>query len=228
MSLTRRTVLLAAASLSVGLSGCLSRRLGAAARAYDRVRGPYDRGPRQGRADPLTLDETVVVDDPDLDYLPEKNAVRFPSLMNESGVVAFDTMPFDRWSQLQCAEVALDPAWAVVAERLDGDSTGLGRGVTASFPGMVVEFSHTTTVDDEGEVVSAPPVTFDELLDVTPRSVTATVSLDEETATHTVPVQVVGVVRPEGREFDLELEETPSEDSTSENGEKSAGRRSRT
>lgn len=221
---TRRDILLAVAgSLSVALSGCVSRVASTGARAYDRTTGPYERGPRQGQADSLTLDQTVVVDDPELDYLPEKNAVRFPSLMNESGVVATDTMPFDRWSQLQCAEAALDPAWRVVERHLDGDDTGLGRGVTSSFPGMVVEFSHTTTIDDEGEVVSAPPVTFDELRDITPRSVTATVSLDEKTATHTVPVQVIGVRTPEGAEFDLELEGQSETEITSENETARAG-----
>ncbi|SEO40077.1 hypothetical protein SAMN04487948_102246 [Halogranum amylolyticum] len=221
---TRRDALLAVVgSLSFSLSGCLSRVASTGARAYDRTTGPYERGPRQGRADPLTLGETVVVDDPELDYLPEENAVRFPSLMNESSVVATDTMPFGRWSQLQCAEAALDPAWRVVEGHLDGDDTGLGRGVASSFPGMVVEFSHTITVDDEGTVVSAPPVTFDELLDLTPRSVTATVSLDGETATHTVPVQVIGVRTPEGQEFELDLEEQREVEVASENETARAG-----
>jgi hypothetical protein len=221
---TRRDALLAVAgSLSFALSGCLSRVASDGARAYDRTTGPYERGPRQGRGDPLTLGETVVVDDPDLELASGGDAVRFPSLMNESGVVATDTMPFDRWSQLQCAEAALDPAWRVVERRLDGESERLGRGVTSSFPGMVVEFSHTTTVDDEGEVVSAPPVTFDDLLDITPRSVTATVSLDEKTVTHTVPVQVIGVRTPEGEEFDLDLEGQSATEVTSANETARAG-----
>lgn len=208
MSLSRRDALRAVAGLglSLGLSGCLSQvpeETGTVARAYDRTTGPYDRGPRQGRADPLTVDNPLVVDDADLEYLPEKNAVRFPSLMNQSGVVAYDTIPFGRWAQLKCAETGVDTVWNVVAGRLDGDPKEIGRGATSSFPGMVVELSHTTSVDDAGEVVSAPPVSFDELLDITPNSVTVTVALDGQKATHTVPVQVIGTVRPAEEEFEL-------------------------
>ncbi|WP_049893565.1 hypothetical protein [Halogranum rubrum] len=194
MPFTRRRALLAAVGLStgLGLSGCLSRNTSAVARTYDRVQGTYERGPRQGRADPLTVDETVVVDDPDLEYLPRKDAVRFPSLMSRDDVVAYDTTPFGRWSQLQCAEAGLDPVWTVVSERLGGNTDGLGRGAASSFPGMVVELSHTTRVDSEGTVVSEPVVPFDEFLDITPASVTVTVSLDGKEATHTVPVNVVG------------------------------------
>jgi hypothetical protein len=164
--------------------------LSASARLYDRAKGTYERGPRQGAADPIRVDETVVIDDPDLEYLPEKNAVRFPSLMNQSGVVAYDTMPFGRWSQLQCAEAGVEAVWAVVSDRVD-DPTRIGRGATSSFPGMVVELSHDTELDEDGNVVAEPTVSFDELLDVTPESVTASVSLDGTTATHTVPVQVI-------------------------------------
>ncbi|SFL04030.1 hypothetical protein SAMN04487950_2113 [Halogranum rubrum] len=194
MPFTRRRALLAAVGLStaLGLSGCLSRNTSAVARTYDRARGTYERGPRQGRADSLTVDETVVVDDPDLEYLPRKDAVRFPSLMNRDDVVAYDTTPFGRWSQLQCAEAGLDPVWTVVSERLGGNTDGLGRGAASSFPGMVVELSHTTTVDSDGTVVSEPAVSFDEFLDITPASVTVTVALDRKTTTHTVPVNVIG------------------------------------
>lgn len=208
---SRRDALRAVAGLglSVGVAGCLSTGSGTAsavARAYDRARGVYERGPRQGRADPLTLDKPLAIDDADLEYLPKKNAVRFPSLMNQSGVVAYDTMPFDRWAQLQCAEAGVDAVWDVVAARLDREPTRLGRGATSSFPGMVVELSHTTVVDDAGEVVSQPPVSFDELLEVTPASVTATVALDGQESTHAVPVQVIGTVRPEGEDYELVAE----------------------
>lgn len=190
MSLTRRRALLAAASLSVGLTGCLSRNLSASARLYDRAQGSYERGPRQGEADPIRVEETVVVDDPDLAYLPEKNAVRFPSLVNQSGVVAYDTMPFGRWSQLQCAETGVEAVWATVSDSID-DAHHIGCGATSSFPGMVVELSHDTELDEAGNVVDEPTISFEELLGVTPESVTVSVSLDGTTATHTVPVRVI-------------------------------------
>ena len=191
MSLTRRAALLAAASLSVGLAGCVSRNLSASARLYDRAQGTYERGPRQGEADPIRVDETVVVDDSDLEYLPEKNTVRFPSLVNQSGIVASDTMPFGRWSQLQCAEAGVEAVWAVVSDRIGDDAHHIGRGATSSFPGMVVELSHDTELDEDGNVVAEPTLSFEELVGVTPESVTVSVSLDETTATHTVPVRVI-------------------------------------
>lgn len=191
MQLTRRRAVATAGALVAGLTGCVAADGGDAARAYDRTQNGDRRGPRQGRAEPMILEDAVVVDDPDLELSPGNDTVRFPALMSDDGVVEYGTMSFGRWSRIECAEAGLDPVWDRVHARLGDDAVGLGRGLRSTLPGLVVELSLTTVLDGDGNVRSEPTVSFERVLDVTPPSVRVTVSLDGQEATHTIPVQVV-------------------------------------
>lgn len=191
MRLTRRRFSIAAGALTVGLAGYVSRSAGGVARAVDRAKSGDRRGPRRGRANPLALGNTVAVDEPNLELVAENDTVRFPAARNGTEVVEYGTMSFDAWARMEAASVGVDEVWRVVEDRLGDDAGSISRGVASTALGVVVELALTTSLDREGNVASEPTATFERVVDVTPASVTATVSLDGRNGTCEIPVQVV-------------------------------------
>jgi len=155
-----------------------------------------DRDPRRPDGDPVSVERTIT--DPELDYLPEENAVRYPAYYRRTGrgpdgqptrTTIYETTPFADWGETECASVAADEVSAVADAAIDGDPR-LSVGITNREGEMAVTVQQTTTLNREGTVVSEPTTPFDRIVAVTPRSVDATVHLDGQTHATTVPVWV--------------------------------------
>jgi hypothetical protein len=155
-----------------------------------------DRGPLRPEGEPVSVERTVT--DPDLDYLPEQDAVRYPAYYKTTGrgpegqptrTTLYETTPFADWAATETASVAADEVDAVAAERIAGDPT-LSVGITKREGEMAVTAELTTTLNREGEAVSEPSTDFERIVAAVPRSVEATIHFEGQTATRTVPVWV--------------------------------------
>ena len=157
---------------------------------------PDDRGPIRPDGDPVSVERTVT--DPDLEYLPERDAVRYPARYKRTGrgpegqptrTTIYETTPFEDWAATETASVAAEKVTAVADERIAGDPT-LSVGITKRDGEMAVTAQLTTTLNREGTVVSEPSAGFDRVVAAVPRAVDATIHFEGQTAERTVPVWV--------------------------------------
>jgi hypothetical protein len=135
-----------------------------------------------------------VTDEPgyedDIEYFPANETVRFVTIRNADGPVQFDTWSFEEWGSIECAEVGLERVREATADRLGTDEFGSSIGQPPGFfssNSLVVWLEVATQVED-GETVSTPTVSLDQLANVAPGSVEATVSIKGDTFSRTVPV----------------------------------------
>lgn len=139
--------------------------------------------------------ERSVTDEPGYDednreYFPENETIRYVAARSRGEPAAFETISFDEWASIECASAATERAREVTADRLGTDEFGSGTGVPpeiADTEDLVVRLTVSTRVEG-GETVETPTLSRDELADAAPRSVEATVSLEGDEFSRTVPV----------------------------------------
>ncbi|MFD1587721.1 hypothetical protein ACFR9U_12065 [Halorientalis brevis] len=217
MTHSRRRVLQSLTLAGAALAGCVStpgadrdatdepQSPGAAPTATASTATPDDAATGTGTAtarqepirpdgDPVTIERTIT--DPDLDYLPDEHAVKYPAYYKRVGTpgdgpptrtTIYETTPFEDWAVTECASAGAKKVGSVVRSAVDGDPN-LSVGITTRDDEMAISARQTTTKNREGEVVSEPTVPFDRVVAVTPRAVTATVHLDDQSHTATIPV----------------------------------------
>jgi hypothetical protein len=146
------------------------------------------------RGDPVSAERSVTdepgYEDDDMEYFPENETVRYVAARSRGEPAKYSTIAFDDWASLECAEAAAVRTREVTADRLGTDEFGSAIGRPPEFADgddSVVRLSLETRVED-GETVSTPTVSRDQLADAAPRSVEATVSLADEEFSRTVPV----------------------------------------
>jgi hypothetical protein len=193
----RRALLSTVGATVAGLAGCLGGSLPSASLPKTNSRtmttNPLPDGPIRCRGDPVTAERSVT-DTPgygdDVEYFPENETVRFVATRNADGPVSFGTWSFVEWGSIEAAKLGLERVRAVTADRLGTDEFGSGMGQPPDFfpdDEMAVLLNVSTRVEDS-ETVSTPTVSLSRLADVAPRSVEATVSLDGDEYSRTVPV----------------------------------------
>lgn len=121
---------------------------------------------------------------------PDGPPVTTTKTVGEDAIPRPDAEPFERWARWTAYEHAAETVLSVVDDRLDEPVSGLGRGVRSLVFGLVVTVDHGVTRNRDGEVVSEPSVTLDQVVSVAPRTMTVTVETDERSATREVPVAV--------------------------------------
>ncbi len=202
----RRRALLS--TLAAGLAGCLGGTDVGAPPANDApptdsattdpetatpTRANTPSGPVRCRGEPVAVERTV--DDPpgyddDVEYFPENGTVRFVSVRSGDEAIRFEEMPFERWASIECAEAGLERVRSATADRLGTDEFGSGVGQSPGFlpsSSLVVRLDVATRIED-GETAAPPAVSLSRLADAAPRSVDATVSVEGDQYSRTVPV----------------------------------------
>jgi len=219
MTLPRRRVLQSLTLAGAAFAGCVStpgtdrdatdepQSPGAAPTATDSTATPEDaasvtgtdttrQGPIRPDGDPVTIERTIT--DPDLDYLPDEHAIKYPAYYERVGTpgdgpptrtTIYETTPFEDWAVTECASAGAKKVGSVVRSAVDGDPN-LSVGITTRDDEIAISTRQTTTKNREGEVVSEPTVPFDRVVAVTPRTVTAMVHLEDQSHTATIPVWV--------------------------------------
>lgn len=155
-----------------------------------------DRGPLRPEGEPVSVERTIT--DPDLEYLPDQDAVRYPAYYKRTGrgpdgqptrTTLYETTPFADWAATETASVAAEEVDAIADERIAGDPT-LSVGITNRDGEVAVTAQLTTVLNREGTVVSEPGTDFERVVAAVPRSVDTTIHFEGQTAGRTVPVWV--------------------------------------
>ena len=163
---------------------------------------PEPRGPRRGESD-VELSVHEEEDDDQVEYLPESKEVRYvggyhhtkPPNELEPGEAperepSFSTTPAERWGTTQCLDIAVRAAADHVAETLDSED--ISWCVTSRTEGFdrAALVDVTTVVRRDGTVGHAPDVDFDAVVEVTPRTVSASYELGGFEYELDVPIHV--------------------------------------
>ena len=128
--------------------------------------------------------------DDNMEYFPSNRTVRVVTVRGGDEPKAFAKWSFEEWATIEAAEVAKPRAVAVTAERLGTDEFGssIGRPPESADTDDIVVWLYLSTQVEDGEVVSTPSMDLRELVEEAPRSVDATVSLEGDTFSRSVPV----------------------------------------
>lgn len=132
----------------------------------------------RGRSVSVTATRTVSRDS--LEYVEATGDVR-------SGTT---TESFEHWARQACGELGGSAALSAIEDRFDTPVEGVGRGTKSLLFGSVVTVDHVVVHDGDGSVMSEPNVAFEDLVAVTPRTVTATVLFEGHDYTRELPVIV--------------------------------------
>jgi hypothetical protein len=199
----RRRTLLAALAASVPLAGC-----GSDAAFDDEPAGRSTEPPptrsftRSGpgsafrcRGEPVAVERSITDEpgyDDDIEYFPDNESVRFVARRAGGDPAWFETMSFDEWGAVRCADIGRDRAREVTVERVNSQRfearTGDPPGGETSLP--VVVLSIATRIGPDGQRIT-PPFPVARLAANAPRSVEATVSVDGDSVSRTIPVYAV-------------------------------------
>jgi hypothetical protein len=204
MKLSRRSLLKTIGVASALFAGCVSNGNGPA--------GPVDNATPTTRTVSLSVHENrsdvsveTTANESKYEYIESENAVRYIAAYRHSNPEAvengssptrepvYDTIPFERWAETQCAHVGSQKVAEVMEARLDGNTSEVNAGVTTQNGSQTVIVTRSTVFDRDGEVKSTPSMSYEQLAAVAPSTVTATVSLENHSRTCTVPVEITNM-----------------------------------
>ena len=194
---SRRTLIVSAATLSV--AGCLQEpsagesetpnATGTPTSTLDRNDDAVERsGWDRGRSDHVPHRQVDLEADENVRYVGD-GRVEVVMARSADGPASTEEMPFEEWAPIACTSGAAEAAIEYVREQVeDGISTGIGSHPDEDGR-LVPRVRHVTVVED-GETVSEPPISYDELRDRTPRSATGRATIDDLAHECRVPVLV--------------------------------------
>lgn len=149
-------------------------------------------GALRGEGDSISIQRAIAKDSVDID--PSTSTVRYPTLMSSDRPIAYDTESFDSWADRKCASIGSEVVLSTIQERFEtevrGIMKGVGAGDTSEDLGTVITVWATTHRNRDGKIRSEPNVSFEALVERTPRAVHATITLEDREHTRSVPVFV--------------------------------------
>jgi hypothetical protein len=186
---SRRKFLSLALGSIAAISGCISPPVSDGNNVEPpRPPSSSENGKTRGEADPITVEETIT--DPDDEYVPSNDTVRYPATMSGGEVDEYRYISFENWADVETLSVAEDAVESDLRERFD-DLAYISVSIGKTREGTLrVGVIHQTLLDGTGNVISAPDISVSKLVEATPQSVTATVHLAGKSATRTYPVIV--------------------------------------
>ncbi|WP_135855143.1 hypothetical protein [Halorussus salinus] len=132
------------------------------------------------------------------EYLPDDHAIRYVAYRSVDDEdppereSAYKTMSFERWAKAECASLGQQRVTEVVESRLEeGQHVGFACGqYDGDCHDLAVKVERSTMRDRDGNILSEPTIEYDDLRDITPTSVTATIRYAGLEHTETFPVVV--------------------------------------
>jgi len=174
---SRRAVI--ASGVLTALAGCIAPT--AQPEPEELVPDEWHEEPKQGAADPI---ETKADIEDDVEYLPEKEAVRI-----DGG----DVVPVDQWLTVECRYVALDVVADIIRGQFGNPDGIAGPFVSSSLKedDVVIRIDRRILLSSEGGVRTTPDIEFEEIRSVMPRYVDAEVVLDDFSHVCRIPVYIM-------------------------------------
>ncbi len=135
------------------------------------------------------LRTTMHVEDESVEYVEGEDVVRFQKTVGANP--QYDTMPVEKWVEFRAAEAAKDVVQEELNERVDGDISGVGTGISSTDDGATktVKVYHERWRNEDG-TVTEPSISFDRLQEITPERVETTAEYHGETYARSIPVQL--------------------------------------
>lgn len=158
----------------------------------------YVRGERD-----VDLSTKVVEDDEHVEYLEEEGTVRFPIGMSGDEPVGFETKPWEEWAAMQSARPAAREA-SDYLEREHGIE--VGGGISGKDGELIATINF-----------SKEEYTLDEIVPLTPSSVTVTYYLGDRKYESDVPIFVWGIGEVEILTTDINTPQTESSSDGADN-----------
>lgn len=152
----------------------------------------------RGNAPPITVERSFT--DETVEYLAADDTVRYISgykstlatEINSDDVgrePIYKTVPLDRWATVQSANLARERVEVRLDERFD-DENGIRVTMQARDASRWIEVVLETTFNRAGRVVWEPTVSLAEVREITPSSVTVSLSFEDHHWNTTIPVTV--------------------------------------
>jgi hypothetical protein len=190
----RRTFLVATAS--VGVAGCVAKPApgnlseNGAMRSNSNLTSTTN--PVRCQGEPVSVEQSLTDTpgyDDGLEYFPSNETFRIVIAENSEGPAMFETVPFDEWASIKCAEASQQRAYKATKTRLGTDEFGSGIGEPSeSYSGPTAVILSIQTQTRTNGTTDTPALSLSRLARVSPRSVDATVSLKDDTFSRTVAV----------------------------------------
>lgn len=143
---------------------------------------------RGGKGDPVSVEKTI--SDDSISYLEQADEVRYVTRYAGGEPQEYTKEPYDKWAKRKCASVGSTAVLPAIRDRSPTTVNGIGKGVESRLFGTVISVDYLISRNREGDRKRTPDVSFSELVEVTPRSVQATIVLDGREYTRSVPVVV--------------------------------------
>ncbi|WP_137287702.1 hypothetical protein [Halorussus salinisoli] len=151
----------------------------------------------RGRAAPVSI--TDEADPPaGTEYLPDDHAIRYVAYQSANDPdppereSAYKTMSFEQWAKTECASLGQQRVMEVVESRLkEHQHVGFACGqYDGDCHDLAVKVELSTMRDRDENILSEPTIDYNDLRDITPTSVTATIQYAGLEHTETFPVVV--------------------------------------
>ncbi|NHN42761.1 hypothetical protein G9C85_14135 [Halorubellus sp. JP-L1] len=208
---SRRTLLASLPAVALA-TGCLTRTPGEsgvasttsttttpdddARNASNETRSDAEPRPVRGTADVLPIERTVTGEQHE--YVPSNDTVKYPKYRSGGDVSGYGYQSFDEWATIETASFG---ASALKDRFADEFPNSEHVPVALSAPTDELPFRLTvhleTRLDEDGNVISEPPMSKPETIAVTPETIRGTIHLADQTSTQSVPVYVVAVTTQE-------------------------------
>lgn len=140
-------------------------------------------GHPRAAGDPTSIEQTIT--DDAVAYHDSTDTVEWPR-----GAGTTTSEPFEYWAHRKTAVVGSDVVLETIQDRIGTELSGVGKGASGELVGMVISVMIGTHYARDGSVISEPAISKSELIDVAPRTVRVTISLDGREYSRAVPVFV--------------------------------------
>lgn len=193
-NMDRRTFLIATAN--VGLTGCVATpapgELSENGAVRSNSKSVSTTNPVRCQGEPVSVEQSLTDTpgyDDDLEYFPANETFRIVVARDSEGPAMVETVPFDEWASIECAEAGQQRVHEATRTRLgtDGFGSSIGEPSESYWGPTAVILSIQTQTRTNG-TTDTPPLSLSRLARVAPQSVAATVSLQGDTFSRTVAV----------------------------------------
>lgn len=137
-----------------------------------------------GAGQPLTLNVSAAFGE-NVTYYPENDTVRYPEMHSMRRGTIYETTPWSEWAEGECRSRAAEAVRRHVVSAIGTEDVGAGAG-TIENGSLAIHVGMVKLLDHSGQ--TGLNVSFDKLVNATPRRVDATLHVDGKTSRCSYPV----------------------------------------
>lgn len=138
----------------------------------------------RGHGEKITIKKTI--EDESVEYIQKNHSVRYQSGIQSiysddsdepTTKPEYSIISFSQWARSKCATIAVKALNDRLAEKFDESLVGVSGAVDHRKKEKKVYISYSITRNQDGEVVEAPEVSFENIVSESPSHIAVTISL---------------------------------------------------